>query len=89
MPRYQSKFTNEAEMSWAKTDAYPPFEDFKPAVIDYSANNAVSAAWHWVPNMDPFLDELASALAPVWAGDQTAQEALDAARPALVAAIGG
>ena len=89
MPRYQSQFTNESQMDWAKSPAYPPFEDFKPAVIDYSANNAVSAAWHWVPNMDPFLDELSSALAPVWAGTQTAQEALDAARPALVAAIGG
>jgi len=89
MPRYQSNFTDPAQMDWAKSEAYPPFEDFKTAVIDYSANNAVSAAWHWVPNMDPFLDELATALAPVWSGETTAQAALDAARPALVAAIGG
>jgi len=89
MPRYQSNFTDTSKMDWAKSPAYPPFDDFKTAVIDYSANNAVSAAWHWVPNMDPFLDELASALAPVWAGTQTAQEALDAARPALSAALQG
>jgi len=89
MPRYERMFTNEADMDWAKTPAYPPFEDFKPAVIDYSANNAVSAAWHWVPNMEYFLDELATILDPVWAGTQTAQEALDAGKPILEAAIRG
>jgi len=89
MPRYQSMFTNEAEMGWAKSPAFPPFEDFRPAVIDYSVSSAVSAAWHWVPNMDPFLDELSTALAPVWSGDATAQDALNAARPALVSAITG
>ena len=89
MPRYQSMFTDESLMDWAKTPAFPPFEDFRTAVIDVSANNAVSAAWHWVPNMEPFLEELSSVLAPVWAGDQTAQEALDAAKPALEAIIRG
>lgn len=89
MPRYQSMFTNEANMDWARAPAFPPFEDFRPAVIDYSVNNAVSAAWHWVPNMEPFLDELATVLGPVWAGDQTAQEALDAAHATLTAIITG
>jgi multiple sugar transport system substrate-binding protein len=89
MPRYQSMFTDESKMDWAKSEAFPPFEDFRTAVIDYSVSSAVSAAWHWVPNMDPFLDELASALAPVWAGDVSAQDALNSARPALVAAITG
>jgi multiple sugar transport system substrate-binding protein len=89
MPRYQSMFTDETKMDWAKSPYYPPFEDFRPAVIDYSVSSAVSAAWHWVPNMDPFLDELSSILAPVWAGTQTAQDALNAGRPALIAAISG
>ena len=89
MPRYQSMFTDESLMDWAQTPAFPPFEDFRTAVIDVSANYAVSAAWHWVPNMEPFLDELSSILAPVWSGEQTAQEALDAGRPALSAIIGG
>jgi len=89
MPRYESMFTNEAEMGWAQTPAFPPFEDFRPAVIDFSANYATPAAWHWVPNMEPFLEELSSILAPVWSGDQTAQEALDAGYAALSAIING
>jgi multiple sugar transport system substrate-binding protein len=89
MPRYQSMFTDESLMGWAQTPAFPPFEDFRTAVIDVSVNNAVSAAWHWVPNMEPFLEELSSVLAPVWAGDQTAQEALDAAHATLTAIIRG
>jgi len=89
MPRYQSMFTDEAQMGWAQTPAFPPFEDFRTAVIDFSANYATPAAWHWVPNMEPFLDELATILGPVWSGDQTAQEALDAGRAALVAAVTG
>jgi len=87
MPRYESMFTDESLMDWAQTPAFPPFEDFRTAVIDYSVNNAVSAAWHWVPNMEYFQDALATILAPVWAGDQTAQEALDAGLPSLEAII--
>ena len=89
LPRYESWYRDEALMrEWADNENHPPFDDFRSAVIEYSLNNAVSAAWHWVPGFDAFLPALATALAPVWSGDQTAQEALDAARPTFIAAIG-
>ena len=90
MPRYESWFRDESKMrEWSDNDNHPPFEDFKPAVIEYSLSNAVSAFWYWVPGADPFLLELSGALTPVWSGEATAQDALNAARPAFVAAIGG
>jgi len=90
MPRYESWYRDEAKMrEWADNDNHPNFDDYRSAVIEYSLTNAVSAGWHWVPGFDAFLPELATALAPVWSGDQTAQDALDAARPAFVRAIGG
>jgi len=90
MPRYESWFRDESLMrEWSDNDNHPPFDDFRSAIIEHSLTNAQSAFWYWVPGADPFLFELASALAPVWSGAQTAQDALNAARPALVAAIGG
>ena len=90
MPRYESWYRDEAMMrEWADNENHPPFEDFRSAVIEFSLTNAVSAAWHWVPGFDAFQPALATALAPVWSGDQTAQEALSAARATFVTAIGG
>jgi multiple sugar transport system substrate-binding protein len=89
MPRYEEWFLNEdMQREWADNENHPPFEDFQSAVINFSMTNAVSAGWHWVPGYDAFLPELATALADVWSGDATAQEALEAARPAFVRAIG-
>jgi len=90
LPRYESWYTDEALLRlWADNDNHPPFEDFRSAVVDFSLTNAVSASWHWVPGSYAFLPALADALAPVWSGAQTAQDALNAARPAFVRAIGG
>jgi len=89
MPRYESWFRDESLMrQWADNENHPPFDDFRSAVIEHSLTNAQSAFWYWVPGADPFLFELGAALSPVWSGDQTAQEALDAARPAFTRAIG-
>ena len=89
MPRYESWYRDEAKMrEWADNENHPPFEDFRSAVIEYSLNYARSFGWHWVPGYDAFLPELATVLADVWSGDTTAQEALDAARPAFLRAIG-
>jgi multiple sugar transport system substrate-binding protein len=90
MPRYESWYRDEALLrEWADNADHPPFDDFRSAVVEYSLTNAQSAFWYWVPGADPFLGVLSTALAPVWSGDETAVEALTAARPALVSAIGG
>ena len=89
MPRHESWYRDEAKMrEWADNDNHPPFEDFRSAVVEYSLTNAVSAGWHWVPGYDAFIPELATALTDVWSGGKTAQEALDAAKPAFERAIG-
>lgn len=90
MPRYESWYRDEAlTREWADNENHPPFDDFRSAVVEFSLTNAVSAGWHWVPGYDAFLPALATALADVWSGDATAYDALNAARPAFVTAIGG
>ena len=69
---------------------FPPFEDYRAAVIETSLSPIVySAAWYTVGNMDVFLDVLGTVLAPVWDGSQTAQQAIAGGMDALRAANAG
>ncbi|MCL2865837.1 MAG: extracellular solute-binding protein [Lachnospiraceae bacterium] len=98
MPNFTAWYYDEDLMRrWSDID-YPgrthrnhaPFEDYLEAAIEYSLSPVVHpAAWYWVNNMDAFLDVLGTVLAPVWSGDQTAQEALDGGLSALEAANRG
>ena len=89
MPIFEKYYHDEALMrEWADTPNHPPFEDYKSAVIQYTLSSAQSTFWYWVPGADPFLGELGTAIAPVWSGAQTAQDALTAAVPAMKAAMG-
>ncbi|MCL1895593.1 MAG: sugar ABC transporter substrate-binding protein [Clostridiales bacterium] len=90
MPIFPVWYTDDAKMhEWAGGPNFPPFEEYKSAVIDYAKNTAEPAAWYWVNNTDKFNDVLATALAPVWTGQSTAQDAIDGAMNALNAANKG
>jgi len=92
MPIFSQWYHNEDMMRrWADNNYpgrasqnFPPFEDYRAAVIEASLSPVVySAAWYTVPNMDVFLDVLGTVLAPVWNGAQTAQDAVAGGMGAL------
>jgi len=98
MPIFSQWYQDEALMRrWSDNDYpgretrnFPPFEDYRAAVIEASLSPAVySAAWYSVPNMDVFLDVLGTVLAPVWNGTQTAEQAITGAMGALRSANAG
>ena len=90
MPAVPSFYNDEAKMrQWADNPNFPPFDQYRSAVIEYTMSNAQSTFWYWVPGADPFLNVLGGALAPVWTGEQTAQQALNAAHGALSQAVAG
>ena len=98
MPIFQEWYHNEDLMRrWSDNDYpgrgsqnFPPFEDYRTAVIETSLAPIVySAAWYTVGNMDVFLDVLGTVLAPVWNGSQTAGEAIESGLSALIAANAG
>ena len=90
MPVFPIWYNDEDYMRrWADNINFPPFEEYRSAVISYALTNAEPTAWYWVNNTDQFNDVLATALAPVWSGDQTAQQAIDGAMDALRAAVLG
>jgi multiple sugar transport system substrate-binding protein len=73
-----------------ETQNFPPFADYRAAVIEASLSPVVhGAAWYTVPNMDVFLDVLGTVLAPVWDGSQTAADAIAGGMDALRAANAG
>jgi multiple sugar transport system substrate-binding protein len=92
MPIFSQWYSDESLMRrWADNDFpgrgsknFPPFEDYRAAVIEASLSPVVhSAAWYTVGNMDVFLDVLGTVLAPVWDGSQTVQEAISGGMGAL------
>ena len=91
MPIFPSWYTDEAKMrSWADNPNFPPFEEYKTAVIEYAMSPAAHpTAWYWVNNTDQFNDILSTALAPVWSGQSTAADAINGAMAALSAANRG
>ena len=90
MPIFPVWYTDDAKMhEWADNPNFPPFDEYKSAVIDYAKDVAEPAAWYWVNNTDKFNDVLATALAPVWTGQSTAQDAINGAMNALKAANKG
>jgi multiple sugar transport system substrate-binding protein len=91
MPIFPVWYRDEAYMRrWADNPNFPPFDEYRSAVIDYAMSPAAHpTAWYWVNNTDQFNDVLSTALAPVWSGQQSAEAAITAAMPALRAANRG
>ncbi|MCL2852940.1 MAG: extracellular solute-binding protein [Defluviitaleaceae bacterium] len=90
MPIFPIWYHDEAYMRrWAENPNFPPFEEYRSAVINYALTNAVPTSWYWVNNTELFNDVLSTALAPVWSGHSTAEEAINGAIGALRAANRG
>ena len=77
MPAFQNWFTDPALLNrWARSPAYPPFEEFNSAVVQTSLNFSQPVANYYTGNSDVFNALLQSILGPVWTGQTTAREAI-------------
>jgi multiple sugar transport system substrate-binding protein len=90
MPILEEWYTDETlTHKWVDNPNFPPYDDYKPAAVDYAMNNSKSTSWYYVNNTNDFNDLLGSTLGNVWTGDQTAEEAISGQLDALKAAYEG
>ena len=77
MPILDKYYTNEADTKrWAENPAFPPYAEYKSAVVDYARTHAKPAAWYYTNNTANFNNLLASTLGDVWNGRATARDAV-------------
>ncbi len=90
MPTLDSYYTDEAlTRKWLENPAYPPYEEAKPVLVDFSMNYSRPASWYYVNNTVDFNALLGSVLGDVWTGKITAEQAITENYDALVAAFNG
>ncbi len=88
MPFSAKYYGSDAAMrSWAdpaitKT-ARPPFDQYKTAVIDYAANNAIQVPWYYFAGYPGLNDILVGGIDAVWNGETTAKDYIDKIMPKL------
>jgi multiple sugar transport system substrate-binding protein len=90
MPVLEKWYTDEDLIrKWIDNPNFPPYEEYKPAVVDYAREYSRSTAWYYVNNTVDFNTLLGSLLGDVWTGAKTAEEAIDDGYTGLVAAFRG
>ena len=90
MPTLEKWYTDEAlTRRWAGNPNFPPYDDYKAAVVDYAMKYSKSTSWYYVNNTVDFNNLLASALGEVWTGNKTVREVIGANIRALNAACRG
>lgn len=90
MPILDKWYTDESlTHKWVDNPNFPPYADYKSAVVDYARNYAQSTAWYYVNNTNDFNTLLGSQLGDVWTGNKTAKQAITDGYSALVAAYKG
>ena len=78
MPILEEWYTNpEKTAQWIENPNFPPAEEYKPAVVEFAMEKAISANWYYAPHMTEFDEYLRSILGPVWDGSETAEEAIN------------
>ena len=90
MPILEKWYTDdELTHKWVDNPNYPPYDEYKSAVVDYAMDYAESTSWYYVNNTNDFNALLGSILGEVWTGDKTAAEAIEAGLPGLQSAYEG
>ena len=90
MPILEKWYTDETlTHKWVDNPNFPPYAEYKPAVVDFAKNYAQSAAWYYVNNTNDFNTLLGSLLGEVWTGNKTAKEVITNGYGSLVAAFKG
>jgi len=87
MPVLEKWYTDESyTRKWVKNPNFPPYDEYKSAVVDYAMNYARPASWYYVNNTNDFNTLLGSLLGEVWTGNKTARDAVNGSFKALQAA---
>lgn len=92
MPILSKYYTDETlTHKWVDNPNFPPYEDYKSAVVDVAMNNDVtkSVAWYYTVHSTEFNTLLQSVLGDVWTGKITAQDAITKNLDSLTAAFNG
>jgi len=91
MPTLDKWYTDETyTRKWVENPNFPPYEEYKSAVVDYAQSPAAKpAAWFYTNYTSDFNTLLSSILGDVWTGKSTAQEAITKNLDALKAAHAG
>ncbi len=90
MPLLEKYYTDPASTdAWLKDPAFPvkDYDMAKAVLVDYTREYAKSACWYYTPNTSDFIDMLRSVLGPVWSGEKTAADVINANFDALSATI--
>lgn len=75
---------------WVENPNFPPYDEYKSAVVDYASSSAARlASWFFTNHTTEFNTLLASVLGDVWTGKTTAKEAISKNLDALKAANKG
>jgi multiple sugar transport system substrate-binding protein len=78
MPAKMRWYTDESlTRRWVMNPAFPPYADYKSAVVDYTLSSAKPTAWYYTQNTDVFNPLLQSILGDVWTGRTTARDAIN------------
>ena len=90
MPTLQKWYTDESfTRKWVENPNFPPYAEYKSAVVDYAREYAKPTSWYYVNNTIDFNNLLQSILGEVWTGAKTAREAITANSAALNRAFRG
>lgn len=91
MPTLQKWYTDEAlTHKWVDNPNFPPYEEYKSAVVDYAQSSAARpASWFFTNYTTDFNTLLGSVLGDVWTGKSTAKDAITKNLDALKAAHTG
>ncbi|HWT77000.1 MAG TPA: sugar ABC transporter substrate-binding protein [Mobilitalea sp.] len=90
MPILDKWYTDETYThKWVDNPNFPPYADYKSAVVDYAKSTARSASWYYVNNTVDFNNLVTSILGDVWTGKITAKDAITKNIDALKAAYEG
>jgi len=90
MPVLEKWYTDESlTRKWVENPNFPPYEEYKSAVVDYAQSSARPASWFFTNNTTEFNTLLGSILGDVWTGKTTAKETITKNLDALKAANKG
>jgi multiple sugar transport system substrate-binding protein len=90
MPVLEKWYTDEElTRKWVENPNFPPYKEYKEAVVDYALEHSRPTSWYYVNNTNDFNTLLGSLLGDVWTGKVTAKEAIEKNYDSLVAAFNG
>ncbi|HEX7057193.1 MAG TPA: sugar ABC transporter substrate-binding protein [Bacilli bacterium] len=91
MPTLEKWYMDETlTHKWVDNPNFPPYDEYKSAVVDYARSSAARpASWFYTNYTTDFNNLLGSILGDVWTGKTTAKEAITKNLEALKAAHSG